>query len=86
MSLFLKSIKEAVHISLQHNEELQAHLKTCKKNDEELKQAKDTCQKLNKEIRNINGDLFNLKQQNEADTPVDIDALEDDKERFQVCI
>ena len=49
-----------------------------------MKQAKDTCQSLNKEISSIQSDLFKLKQQNEADKPVDIGALEDDEERFQV--
>ena len=75
---------QSLLFSLQYNTELHEHQGACKKNDNELKQAKDTCQSLNKEISSIQSDLFKLKQQNEADKPVDIGALEDDEERFQV--
>ena len=51
-----------------------------------MKKAKNTCSEINREIGAISNNLNDLKQEDQNDTPADIGALEDDEERYQVCI
>ena len=66
--------------------DLQEHNRNCKSNDVELKSAKSTCSEINSQIGAISNNLHDLKQEDQNDTPADIGALEDDEERYQVCV
>ena len=66
--------------------DLQEHNRNCKSNDIELKKAKSACSEINNQIGGISNDLNKLKQEDQNDTPADIGALEDDEERYQVCV
>ena len=64
----------------------QEHNRNCKSNETELKKHKSTCSEINNEIGAISNNLHDLKQEDQNDTPADIGALEDDEERYQVCV
>ena len=66
--------------------DLQEHTRNCKSNDIELKKAKNICSDINNQIGAISNNLNDLKQEDQNDTPADIGALEDDEERYQVCV
>ena len=64
--------------------ELREHQSKCKNNDSELKISKSKCNEITREIESISGDLFKMKQTNENEKAVDVGALEDDAERYEV--